>query len=78
MRATCKSRWCWLKGPRRKPPCPCCQAQLLDMKHVGDGPEVGERRRVGDDVNGVGEAAVETMQKVEHKLRVGDEMPDLP
>ena len=40
--------------------------------------EVWERRGVGDDVGGVGKAAVEAMQKVEHELHGGDGVADLP
>ena len=54
------------------------KAKFLDAKHVGGSLEVGERRRVGDDVGGVGEAGIDAAQKVEHKLRGGDGVTDLP
>jgi hypothetical protein len=54
------------------------EAEFLDTEHVGGRLEVGERRGVRDDVGSGGEKGVEAAQKVEHELRGGDVVADLP
>jgi hypothetical protein len=54
------------------------EAKFLDTEHVGGRLEGGKRRHVGDDVDSVGEAGVQAAQKIQHKLRRGDGVADLP